>query len=161
PPPPPPPPPPLPPSPFPPPPPPSPRGPGRPASRWPGGPASAPPPPGGAAVLPRPGPPPGGPGPPAPPGPRPGPPPRSPPPPAPAVYQVALAGSGLTVPGDPALTVTGGGPPGWVWAAPLCALAAAIGILVIGWRRGRDTAVTGLVPVPLEISGLVKRYRDG
>ncbi len=82
-------------------------------------------------------------------------------PPAPAVYRVALAGSGLTVPGDPALTVTGGGAPGWVWAAPLCALAAAIGILVIGWRRGRDTAVTGLVPVPLEISGLVKRYRDG
>ncbi|HET7246113.1 MAG TPA: alpha/beta fold hydrolase [Streptosporangiaceae bacterium] len=82
-------------------------------------------------------------------------------PPAPAVYQVALAGSGLTVPGDPALTVTGGGAPGWVWAAPLCALAAAIGILALGWRRGRDTLVTVLAPVPLEISGLVKRYRDG
>ena len=82
-------------------------------------------------------------------------------PPAPAVYQVALAGPGLTVPGDPALTVTGGGAPGWVWAAPLCALAAAILILALGWRRGRDTRVTGLAPVPLEISGLVKRYRDG
>jgi ABC-2 type transport system ATP-binding protein len=82
-------------------------------------------------------------------------------PPAPAVYQVALAGTGLTVPGDPALTVTGGGAPGWVWAAPLCALAAAIGILALGRRRGRDTLVTGLAPVPLEISGLVKRYRDG
>jgi len=82
-------------------------------------------------------------------------------PPAPAVYRVALAGSGLIVPGDPALTVTGGGAPAWVWAAPLCALAAAIGILAFGWRRGRDTLVTGLAPVPLEISGLVKRYRDG
>jgi ABC-2 type transport system ATP-binding protein len=82
-------------------------------------------------------------------------------PPAPAVYQVALAGPGLTVPDDPALTVTGGGAPGWVWAAPLCALAAAIGILALGRRRGRDTLVTGLAPVPLEISGLVKRYRDG
>jgi ABC-2 type transport system ATP-binding protein len=82
-------------------------------------------------------------------------------PPAPAVYRVALAGSGLIVPGDPALTVTGGGAPAWVWAAPLCALAAAIGILVFGSRRGRDTLVTGLAPVPLEIAGLVKRYRDG
>ena len=82
-------------------------------------------------------------------------------PPAPAVYQVALAGSGLTVPGDPALTVTGGGAPWWVWAAPLCALAAAIGILALGRRRGRHTLATGLAPVPLEISGLVKRYRDG
>jgi ABC-2 type transport system ATP-binding protein len=82
-------------------------------------------------------------------------------PPAPAVYQVALAGSGLTVPSDPALTVTGGGAPAWVWVAPLCALAAAIGILALGRRRGRDTLVTGLAPVPLEITGLVKRYRDG
>jgi ABC-2 type transport system ATP-binding protein len=82
-------------------------------------------------------------------------------PPAPAVYQVALAGPGLTVPGDPALTVTGGGAPGWAWAAPLCALAAAALILALGRRRRRDTLITGLAPVPLEISGLVKRYRDG
>ena len=82
-------------------------------------------------------------------------------PPAPAVYQVALAGSGLTVPGDPALTVTGGGAPGWAWAAPLCALAAAVLILALGGRRRRDTLVAGLAPVPLEIAGLVKRYRDG
>ena len=82
-------------------------------------------------------------------------------PPAPAVYQVALAGTGLTVPRDPALTVTGGGAPAWVWAAPLCALAAAMLILALGRGRRRDTLVTGLAPVPLEISGLVKRYRDG
>jgi ABC-2 type transport system ATP-binding protein len=82
-------------------------------------------------------------------------------PPASAVYQVSLAGSGLTVPGDPALTVTGGGAPWWAWAAPLCALAVAIGILVTGRGRGRDTLAAGLAPVPLEISGLVKRYHDG
>jgi len=74
---------------------------------------------------------------------------------------VALAGTGLTVPRDPALTVTGGGAPAWVWAAPLCALAAAMLILALGRGRRRDTLVTELAPVPLEISGLVKRYRDG
>ena len=73
----------------------------------------------------------------------------------------ARPGPALTVPGDPALTVTGGGAPGWAWAAPLCALAAAVLILALGRRARRDTLVAGLAPVPLEISGLVKRYRDG
>ena len=80
---------------------------------------------------------------------------------APAVYRVALAGTGLVVPADPALAVTGGGAPWWAWAAPLCALAAAMVILMAGRRRGRATLVTELATVPLEISGLVKRYRDG
>ena len=80
---------------------------------------------------------------------------------APAVYRVALAGTGLVVPADPALAVTGGGAPWWAWAAPLCALAAAMIILMAGRRRGRATLVTELATVPLEISGLVKRYRDG
>jgi ABC-2 type transport system ATP-binding protein len=82
-------------------------------------------------------------------------------PPAPAVDQVALAGPGLVVPADPALTVTGGGAPWWAWAAPLFALAAAALILAIGRRRRRDALVPDLAEVPLEISGLVKRYRDG
>ena len=82
-------------------------------------------------------------------------------PPAPAVYQVALAGPGLAVPADPALTVTGGGAPWWAWAAPLFALAAAALILALGRRRRRDALVPDLAEVPLEISGLVKRYRDG
>jgi ABC-2 type transport system ATP-binding protein len=81
-------------------------------------------------------------------------------PPAPAVYRVALAGPGVVLPGDPALTVTGGGAPWWAWAAPLCALAAAALILTVGRRRRRAPA-PGPAPVPLEISGLVKRYRDG
>src|SRR6516162_10154110 len=82
-------------------------------------------------------------------------------PPAPAVYQVALAGPGLMVPADPALTVTGGGAPWWAWAAPLFAVAAAALILTVGRRRRRDALVPDLAEVPLEISGLVKRYRDG
>jgi ABC-2 type transport system ATP-binding protein len=82
-------------------------------------------------------------------------------PPAPAVYQVALAGPGVAVPGVPALTVTGDGAPWWAWAAPLFALAAAALILTVGRRRRRDTLVPDLAEVPLEISGLVKRYRDG
>jgi ABC-2 type transport system ATP-binding protein len=82
-------------------------------------------------------------------------------PPAPAVYQVALAGPGVVVPAVPALTVTGDGAPWWAWAAPLFALAAAALILTVGRRRRRDTLVPDLAEVPLEISGLVKRYRDG
>ena len=82
-------------------------------------------------------------------------------PPAPAVYQVALAGPGLVVPGDPDLTVAGGGAPWWTWAAPLLALAAAAAILATGRRRRGQALDPGLAPVPLEISGLVKRFGDG
>jgi ABC-2 type transport system ATP-binding protein len=82
-------------------------------------------------------------------------------PPAPAVYRVSLAGPGVVVPGDPALALAGGGPPGWAWAAPLCALAAAVLILVTGRRRGAQDLIPELAQVPLEITGLVKRYRDG
>jgi ABC-2 type transport system ATP-binding protein len=81
--------------------------------------------------------------------------------PAPAVYRVALAGPGVTMPTDPALTVTGGEAPWWVWAAPVAALAAAAGILLLRRRRGQDDLVPELAEVPLEISGLTKRYRDG
>jgi ABC-2 type transport system ATP-binding protein len=81
--------------------------------------------------------------------------------PAPAVYRVALAGRGLTVPSDPALIVIGAGAPWWVWAAPTAALVAAVLILVLRRRRGRDELVPALAGVPLEISGLTKRYRDG
>jgi ABC-2 type transport system ATP-binding protein len=81
--------------------------------------------------------------------------------PAPAVYRVALAGPGVTVPTDPALTVTGAGAPWWVWAAPAAALVAAGLILLLRRRRVRGDLVPGLAGVPLEITGLTKRYRDG
>ena len=79
----------------------------------------------------------------------------------PAVYQVALAGRGVTMPGDPALTVVTGGVPWWVWAAPAAALVAAALILVSGRARGRGGFVPELADVPLEITGLTKRFRDG
>jgi ABC-2 type transport system ATP-binding protein len=78
-----------------------------------------------------------------------------------ATYQVALAGPGLSLPSDPALTVVNGGVPWWTWAAPLAALAAAGLILAAGRRRPQDALVPGLAAVPLEITGLTKRYHDG
>jgi ABC-2 type transport system ATP-binding protein len=81
--------------------------------------------------------------------------------PAPEVYRVALAGPGLIMPEDPALTVVTGGLPWWVWAAPAAALVAAGLILGLGRRRGDDDEVPELADVPLEITGLTKRYGDG
>ncbi len=80
---------------------------------------------------------------------------------APAVYRVALAGPGLAVPSDPALTVVTGGLPWWVWAAPAAALVAAALILVLGRRRADGDDVPELAEVPLEITGLTKRYAGG
>ncbi len=81
--------------------------------------------------------------------------------PAPAAYRVALAGRGLSVPSDPALVVSGGVVPWWAWAAPAVALLAALLILGAGRRRARDAFSPDLADVPLEITGLTKRYRDG
>ena len=82
-------------------------------------------------------------------------------PPQAATYQVALAGPGLSLPSDPALTVVNGGVPWWTWAAPLAALAAAALILAAGRRREQDALVGDLAGLPLEITGLTKRYHDG
>ena len=80
---------------------------------------------------------------------------------SPAIYRVALAGPGVTVPSDPALTVVNSGAPWWVWAAPAAALVAAALILVLGRRSSRGDFVPELADVPLEITGLTKRFRDG
>ena len=77
-----------------------------------------------------------------------------------ATYWVALAGPGLSVPTDPALIIRSGGLPWWVWAAPAAALLAA-GLILIARRRARETTSPGLVGVPLEITGLTKRFHDG
>ncbi|MGE5292443.1 MAG: alpha/beta fold hydrolase [Micromonosporaceae bacterium] len=79
---------------------------------------------------------------------------------APATYHVALASPGLTVPTDPALVIRGGQVPWWVWAAPAAALVAAA-VILIARRRDRDTISAGLAGVPLEITGLSKRFGDG
>ena len=98
-----------------------------------------------------------------------------------AAYRVALAGPGLSVPSDPALQIAGGGVPWWTWAAPAAALAAAALILLARRRNpaglvgaglvgaglvgaglaGTASAAAGDPQVPLEITGLTKRYRDG
>ena len=83
-----------------------------------------------------------------------------------AAYQVALAAPGLSVPADPALQITGGGAGWWTWAAPVAALAAAAVILLARRRHPAGLGGAGLVragdaQVPLEITGLTKRYRDG
>ena len=82
--------------------------------------------------------------------------------PVPATYQVTMAGGGgLSVPSDPALQIINGGVPWWTWAAPAAALGIAAAILLAGRRRHRDILVPGLAEVPLEITGLTKRYHDG
>jgi ABC-2 type transport system ATP-binding protein len=83
---------------------------------------------------------------------------------APATYTVSLAagGAALTVPTDRALATAQTGLPVWTWALPLGALLAAAALLLTGRRRRH---APGQVPepangdVPLEISGLSKRYR--
>jgi ABC-2 type transport system ATP-binding protein len=80
---------------------------------------------------------------------------------APAIYRVALAGPGVIMPSDPALTVVNGGVPWWVWTAPAAALVAAALILGLGRRSSRGDVVPELAGVPLEITGLTKRFRDG
>ncbi len=85
-----------------------------------------------------------------------------------AAYRVALAGPGLSVPSDPALQIAGGGVPWWTWAGPVAALAAAAVILLARRRKrpgvlppGPGPVAGAGPPVPLEITGLTKRYRDG
>jgi ABC-2 type transport system ATP-binding protein len=82
--------------------------------------------------------------------------------PVPSVTQVALDGPGIVVPEDPSLALVSGGLPWWTWAVPVVAVLAAILLLVTGRRRragaGADPA---LADVPLVITELAKRYRDG
>ncbi|MCC5578845.1 alpha/beta fold hydrolase [Microtetraspora sp. AC03309] len=79
----------------------------------------------------------------------------------PAAYRVGLAGDTLSLPGDASLTAPATGPAWWTWAAPLAAIVVAAGLLVAGRRRTaseRDGEPDG---VPLRITGLTKRYRNG
>src|ERR1017187_6440454 len=78
-----------------------------------------------------------------------------------ATYRVALASTGLSVPADPALKIVDSGVPWWAWVAPIAALLAAAVILAGRRRRLPDAPVPELAGVPLQITGLTKRYRDG
>jgi ABC-2 type transport system ATP-binding protein len=83
---------------------------------------------------------------------------------APATYKISLpAGTALTVPTDTALSTAQAGLPAWAWGLPLGALALAAALLLTGRRRRTGRSGAGsydaeLAAVPLEISGLSKRY---
>jgi ABC-2 type transport system ATP-binding protein len=82
--------------------------------------------------------------------------------PQPAVAQVALDEPYLSVPEDSSLALVSGGLAWWTWAVPVVAVAAAALLLAAGRRRqDGDGTDPDLADVPLEISGLAKRYKDG
>ncbi|MEU8703629.1 alpha/beta fold hydrolase [Streptomyces sp. NPDC048565] len=76
----------------------------------------------------------------------------------PATYTVSLDGA-LTVPTAPAVKTAAATLPWWTWGLPAAALVIAAALLLTGRRRtttpAPDPALTG---VPLEITGLSKRY---
>ncbi|MFF7798304.1 alpha/beta fold hydrolase [Streptomyces olivaceus] len=78
---------------------------------------------------------------------------------APATYTVSLKGGGLSVPtalGDTGATA---GLPAWVWWAPLAGAAVAAALLLTARRRtSAPPPDPALAEVPLQITGLTKRY---
>jgi ABC-2 type transport system ATP-binding protein len=82
--------------------------------------------------------------------------------PVPSVTQVALDEPDIVVPEDPSLTLVSGGLPWWTWAVPIVAVLAAILLLATGRRRrAGDGTDPALADVPLVISELAKRFKDG
>ncbi|WP_214410696.1 alpha/beta fold hydrolase [Sphaerisporangium fuscum] len=80
---------------------------------------------------------------------------------APAVHRVGLASPTLTVPTDVSLRAATPGLPSWTWAMPLAALALAAVLLLLGRARRSEAPDTGLAEVPLQITGLTKKYGNG
>lgn len=80
---------------------------------------------------------------------------------APATYTVSVA-SPLTVPTAPAVTSRATGLPWWVWGLPLAGAAVA-GVLLLTARRRTATPPPApeLADVPLQITGLTKKYKGG
>lgn len=77
---------------------------------------------------------------------------------APATYTVSLK-SGLTVPTAPGVTTAAAPLPGWVVWLPGAGALAALALLLTGRRRtGAPAADLALADVPLQITGLGKRY---
>ena len=77
----------------------------------------------------------------------------------PAAVTVSLAGPALAVPTDPALSADAPPLPWWTWTLPPVALLAAAALLITGRRRIRPRpADPALATVPLQITGLSKRY---
>ncbi|MCO6004459.1 alpha/beta fold hydrolase [Actinoallomurus purpureus] len=78
----------------------------------------------------------------------------------PASYRVSVDGP-LTVPVDPALRTPATPLPWWVWGFPAIAGTAAVALVATGRGRRRRGGERGDAAVPLEISGLTKRYKNG
>ncbi|MFC4609577.1 alpha/beta fold hydrolase [Streptomyces maoxianensis] len=81
-------------------------------------------------------------------------------PPAPATYTVSLLDAGaLAVPTAPAVKTQAAGLPWWTWALPAAGALVAAGLLITARRRTVAPAPDPeLAEVPLEITGLTKRY---
>jgi ABC-2 type transport system ATP-binding protein len=78
---------------------------------------------------------------------------------APAALTVKLADPRLTLPTDTALNAGPPPLPGWAWALPPLAVLIAAALLLTGRRRVRPRpADPALTAVPLQITGLSKRY---
>ncbi|MFD5633944.1 alpha/beta fold hydrolase [Streptomyces sp. NPDC127077] len=78
---------------------------------------------------------------------------------APATYTVSLRSGGLQVPTAPGVKTAAAPLPSWVWWLPLAGALAALALLVTGRRRTSAPAPDPeLVDVPLQITGLSKRY---
>ncbi|MER6343123.1 CocE/NonD family hydrolase [Streptomyces sp. NPDC001595] len=77
---------------------------------------------------------------------------------APATYTVSLEGD-LTVPTAPGVTTAAAPLPSWVWWLPLTGALIALALLLTARRRTAAPAPDpALADVPLEITGLSKRY---
>ncbi|MFJ2057610.1 alpha/beta fold hydrolase [Streptomyces sp. NPDC087908] len=80
---------------------------------------------------------------------------------APAAYTVTVEGP-LTVPTAAGLDTQAAALPWWVWGLPLLGLAAAAALLLTARRRTAAPAPDPqLAAVPLQISGLSKKYKGG
>ncbi|MFJ3095899.1 alpha/beta fold hydrolase [Streptomyces hydrogenans] len=78
-----------------------------------------------------------------------------------AGYTVAVEGP-LTVPTAPAVTTQAAGLPWWVWCLPLAGLVVAAALLLTARRRTASPAPDpALSSVPLQITGLSKKYKGG
>ncbi|MFR9754977.1 alpha/beta fold hydrolase [Streptomyces sp. TR06-5] len=76
----------------------------------------------------------------------------------PATYTASLTG-GLSVPTAPGVRMQAAGMPWWVWALPAAGAVVAAGLFVTARRRSVPPAPDPeLADVPLEITGLSKRY---
>ncbi|WP_225804644.1 alpha/beta fold hydrolase [Streptomyces sp. NK15101] len=79
----------------------------------------------------------------------------------PAGYTVAVEGP-LTVPTAPGLSTQAAALPWWVWGLPLLGLTGAAALLLTARRKATaSVSDPGLAAVPLQITGLSKKYKGG